>query len=54
MRCDFRSGVESGVNGTPIFFINGERYNGAWTDAEGFIDALNQMAQSGTSSRSAS
>jgi len=25
---DFRSGVRSGVNGTPTFFINGDRYNG--------------------------
>jgi protein-disulfide isomerase len=26
---DFTSGVRSGVNGTPTFFINGERYDGA-------------------------
>ncbi|WP_068468744.1 DsbA family protein [Candidatus Protochlamydia phocaeensis] len=25
---DFRGGVRSGVNGTPCFFINGERYDG--------------------------
>jgi protein-disulfide isomerase len=25
---DFASGVRSGVNGTPTFFINGERYDG--------------------------
>ena len=25
---DFESGVRSGVNGTPVFFINGRRYNG--------------------------
>lgn len=25
---DFMGGVRSGVNGTPTFFINGERYNG--------------------------
>lgn len=25
---DFMSGVRSGVNGTPCFFINGERYDG--------------------------
>ena len=30
IREDFRSGVRSGVNGTPTFFINGERYDGAW------------------------
>jgi protein-disulfide isomerase len=28
VREDFRSGVRSGVNGTPTFFINGERYDG--------------------------
>lgn len=26
---DFTSGVRSGVNGTPTFFLNGERYDGA-------------------------
>jgi protein-disulfide isomerase len=26
---DFMSGVRSGVNGTPTFFINGTRYDGA-------------------------
>jgi protein-disulfide isomerase len=29
IREDFRSGVRAGVNGTPCFFINGERYDGA-------------------------
>lgn len=29
VREDFRSGVRGGVNGTPSFFINGERYDGA-------------------------
>jgi protein-disulfide isomerase len=28
VREDFRSGVRSGVNGTPTFFINGVRHNG--------------------------
>jgi protein-disulfide isomerase len=27
---DFMTGVRSGVNGTPTFFINGTRYDGAW------------------------
>jgi protein-disulfide isomerase len=27
---DFLSGVRSGVNGTPTFFINGERHDGPW------------------------
>src|SRR5688572_16997344 len=29
VREDFRGGIRSGVNGTPTFFINGMRYNGA-------------------------
>lgn len=30
VRKDFMSGVRSGVNGTPTFFLNGVRYNGPW------------------------
>jgi protein-disulfide isomerase len=30
VREDFMSGVKSGVNGTPTFFINGERHDGPW------------------------
>lgn len=40
VREDFRSGVRSGVNGTPTFFINGERYNGPWADEIRFVRAL--------------
>jgi protein-disulfide isomerase len=29
---DFESGMRSGVNGTPSFFINGKKYNGNWED----------------------
>jgi protein-disulfide isomerase len=29
---DFESGIRSGVNGTPSFFINGVKYNGAWDE----------------------
>ncbi len=29
VREDFSSGVRAGVNGTPCFFINGQRYDGA-------------------------
>lgn len=39
VREDFQSGVRSGVNGTPSFFINGTRYDGAW-DLESLIDAV--------------
>ena len=42
VREDFRSGVRSGVNGTPTFFINGERYNGPWADEVQFLRALRE------------
>ena len=40
VRADFLSGVHSGVNGTPTFFINGARFEGNWTDIEAFAAAL--------------
>jgi Na+:H+ antiporter, NhaA family len=36
---DFRSGVRSGVNGTPTFFVNGRRHDGPW-DADSLLEAL--------------
>ena len=39
VREDFMSGVRSGVNGTPTFFINGIRHDGPW-DADTLIEAL--------------
>jgi protein-disulfide isomerase len=30
VRADLLSGARSGVNGTPTFFINGQRYDGSW------------------------
>ena len=36
---DFISGVRSGVNGTPTFFVNGVRYNDSW-DYETLSDRL--------------
>lgn len=38
---DFRSGVRSGVNGTPTFFINSVRYDGP-RDVEAMVFALSQ------------
>jgi len=40
VRGDFMSGVRSGVNGTPAFFINGRRFDGDWRDEEIFAAAL--------------
>jgi protein-disulfide isomerase len=31
IREDFKNGVRGGVNGTPTFFINGERYDGEFS-----------------------
>jgi protein-disulfide isomerase len=45
VRDDFRSGVRSGVNGTPTFFVNGERYEGSWADEDAFIRALRDAAR---------
>lgn len=36
---DFRSGIRSGANGTPTFFINGVRYDGAW-DLESLLETV--------------
>ena len=45
VRADFMSGVRSGVNGTPTFFINGRRFDGAWDEA-GLAEALEEAAAS--------
>ncbi len=46
VRADFLSGVRSGVNGTPTFFINGARFEGDWTDATAFAASLARVAGS--------
>jgi len=43
------SGVRSGVNGTPTFFINGHRHNGPW-DFETLLAAI-EAATPETSAR---
>ena len=45
VRDDFRSGVKSGVNGTPTFFVNGVRYDGVWADEAAFLRALREAAE---------
>jgi protein-disulfide isomerase len=42
VREDFLSGVRSGVNGTPTFFINGVRHNGGY-DSVSLIEAAREM-----------
>lgn len=44
VKADFSSGVRSGVNGTPTFFINGTRFDGNWTNRGEFADALSRAA----------
>jgi len=41
---NFMSGVRSGVNGTPTFFINGRRFDGDWTSVDTFVAALEEAA----------
>ena len=39
VQADFRNGLKSGVNGTPTFFVNGQRYDGAW-DLESLLELI--------------
>jgi len=50
---DFMSGVRSGVNGTPTFFINGARYDGPWdyTDLVSAIESSMRTSAVGTTAR---
>jgi len=43
VREDFLSGVRSGVNGTPAFFINGARYQGS-LNLRSLLSAIEEMA----------
>ncbi|MGI9010952.1 MAG: DsbA family protein [Nitrososphaeraceae archaeon] len=42
VREDFLSGIRSGVNGTPTFYINGRRYNDSW-DVETLTASLRSV-----------
>jgi len=44
VKSSFMSGVRSGVNGTPTFFINGVRFDGDWTSADDFTAALEEAS----------
>lgn len=41
VRADFMSGVRSGVNGTPTFFINGRRHDQSW-DLDSLLAAIDR------------
>jgi protein-disulfide isomerase len=43
IREDFMSGVRSGVNGTPTFFVNGVRHDGGY-DLDSLLDAIGAAA----------
>jgi protein-disulfide isomerase len=43
VREDFMSGVRSGVNGTPTFFVNGVRHNGGY-DLASLVEAIREAA----------
>jgi protein-disulfide isomerase len=42
VRADFAGGVRSGVNGTPTFFINGQRHDGPF-DYDALVGAINAV-----------
>jgi predicted DsbA family dithiol-disulfide isomerase len=46
VRRDFSGGVRSGVNGTPTFFINGKRHDGAF-EFEILVAAIIEEAGAG-------
>lgn len=45
VHADFMSGVRSGVNGTPTFFVNGVRFDGDWTNPAIFRATLEHAAR---------
>jgi protein-disulfide isomerase len=44
VRADFSGGVRSGVNGTPTFFINGQRHDGAY-DFASLVEAIDLVLE---------
>jgi protein-disulfide isomerase len=44
VREDFMSGVRSGVNGTPTFYVNGIRYDGSWGGDE-LMTAIEELIE---------
>lgn len=48
VQVEFMGGVRSGVNATPTFFINGERFDGDWRDVDELAAAIEEAAASST------
>lgn len=46
VRKQFMGGVRSGVNGTPTFFVNGQRFDEDWSDEAAILSALVETAKS--------
>lgn len=46
VQAEFLQGVRSGVNATPTFFINGERFDGDWRDIDQLATAIDEVAAS--------
>ena len=44
VRDDFESGVHSGVNDTPAFYLNGICYEADWSNVDAFVAALREAA----------
>jgi protein-disulfide isomerase len=44
VEADFEGAIRSGANGTPTFFVNGERYDGSWA-YEPFSEHLTQVLE---------
>ena len=50
VRSDFMSGIHSGVNGTPTFFINGVRHDGAY-DYASLVSGIQMRLAAATGTR---
>jgi protein-disulfide isomerase len=44
VRADFNGGVRSGVNGTPTFFLNGQRHDGPY-DFDSLVEAVDRVLE---------
>jgi len=44
VEADFEGAIRSGANGTPTFFVNGERYDGSW-QFEPFLQYLSEVLE---------